>query len=372
MINLFCLGINHRTAPVEIREKFWFSNDEALAFLSAMKGQKFKEAVLVSTCNRTELYFVPKTEYPNGTPLWHTLASFKKVNELPKPDHFYSLGSFAAVKHLLRVSSGLDSMVVGDVQILGQIKDSFILAQEHAATGITLNRLFNKALHVGKRVRTETELGEGAVSVSYAAAELSSKIFEDLSKKTALLIGAGETGELTTRHLLDKKLGNLIITNRTRERAEELASKLGGSVSDFSNLAAEIKNADIIVSSINIANYILTAQDMKQAMKQRSNRPLVIIDIGVPRNIDPACNKIDNVFYHDIDALNHIIDVNLAHRNAEIPKTQKIILDELIEFGHWYNSLQLTPTIQQLRESIEAIRLSEVDKHKHRFSPEQL
>ncbi len=372
MINIFCLGINHRTAPVEVREKLWFSPDEIKSFLASTKGIKFSEAVLVSTCNRTELYFIPKGNYPNGSPLWQYVSTVKNVNSVVQPEHFYHFTSFNALKHLLRVSSGLDSMVLGDVQILGQIKDSFMLAQELTSTGLILNRLFNKALHVGKRVRTETELGEGAVSISYAAAELSSKIFEDLSKKTALLIGAGETGELTTRHLLDKKLGKLVVTNRTRERAEELVGKLGGNVVDFSQLTSEIKNADIIVSAVNSPNFILSAPDIKQAMKQRGNRPLVVIDIGVPRNIDPACNKIDNVFYHDIDALSHIIDMNLAHRQAEVPKAQHIILDEIIEFGNWYNSLQVTPTIQHLRESIEAIRLSEIEKQRHHFNPEQM
>ncbi len=372
MINLFCLGINHRTAPIEIREKFSFSNDELRAYLTSTKGLKFSEVVLVSTCNRTELYFVPKNEYPNGTPLWQTLASAKNVSGIVKPENFYHLSSYNAVKHLLRVASGIDSMVLGDIQILGQIKDSFLLAREISTTGVTLTRLFNKALHVGKRVRTETALGEGAVSVSYAATELASKIFDDLSKRTALLIGAGETGELTTKNLLEKKLGKLLIANRTRERAEELVGKFGGSVVEFSNLTNELKNADIVVSSINIPTHILTAADIKQAMKQRGNRPLVIVDIGVPRNIDPACNKIDNVFYHDIDALSHIIDVNLAHRKAEVPKVQKIILDELIDFSNWYNSLQVTPTIQQLRESVEAIRRGELEKHRHHFSDEQL
>jgi glutamyl-tRNA reductase len=372
MINVFCLGINHRTAPVEVREKFSFSNDELRAFLSSTKGQKFNEVVLVSTCNRTELYFVPKNEYPNGTPLWQTLASAKNISGIVKPENFYHLSSYNAVKHLLRVAAGIDSMILGDIQILGQIKDSFLLAREISTCGVTLTRLFNKSLHVGKRVRTETALGEGAVSVSYAATELASKIFDDLSKRTALLIGAGETGELTTKNLLEKKLGKLLIANRTRERAEELVGKFGGSVVEFSNLTNELKNADIVVSSINIPTHILTAADIKQAMKQRGNRPLVIIDIGVPRNIDPACNKIENVFYHDIDALSHIIDVNLAHRKEEVPKVQQIILDELIDFSNWYNSLQVTPTIQQLRESVESIRRGELEKHRHHFSDEQL
>ncbi len=371
MMNIYCLGINHRTAPVDVREQLWFSQEESRNYLSSVKGQKFNEAVIVSTCNRTELYFVPKGEYPNGMPLWQTLSTFKQTQTNVQPSHFFHLASYHAANHLLRVASGIDSMVLGDVQILGQIKDAFLLGQELGASGITLNRLFTKALHVGKRVRTETSLGEGAVSVSYAAAELASKIFEDMSKKTALLIGAGETGELTTRHMLDKNLGKLIVTNRTRERADELVSKLGGNVLDFTRFKQELTSVDIIISSINIPDYILSEADIKRAMKHRGNRPLVIIDIGVPRNIEPTCNKIDNVFYHDIDALHHIIDLNLAQRRSEIPKVHGIILDELIDFGNWYNSLQVTPTIQELRDSVESIRRNEIEKHKHHFSSDQ-
>lgn len=370
-MNIHCLGINHRTAPIEIREQLWFSNDEVHSFLPLLKDVHMTECVLVSTCNRTELYYLPRNGEDKGTPYWKMLATHKRAGSDVQQHHFYGLTSLNCVKHLYNVAGGVDSMVLGDVQILGQIKDAFAVAQDCKSTGIMLNRLFTKALHVGKRVRTETEIGEGAVSVSYAAAELAAKIYEDLSKRTTLLIGAGETGKLTAKHLQGKGLGKLLLANRTRERAVAVAAQLGGIVVDFQNITGELAKADIVISSVNTSEYILSTTDLQLAMKQRNNRPLFLIDIGVPRNIDPEANGIDNVFLHDIDALNHIIDTNLARRRAELPKVHRIVLDEITEFSTWANSLQVSPTIQQLRDQFETIRASEVEKHRHHFTPEK-
>jgi glutamyl-tRNA reductase len=248
------------------------------------------------------------------------------------------------------------------VQILNQMKEGFTIAQEVHSTGIILNRLFHTAFHVGKRVRTETEITEGAVSISYAAAELATRIFEDLSKRTALLIGAGETGKLTAKHLMGRNLGTLLLANRTRQRAEDLVAQLGGRAIDYGMITQELAHADILISAVESPGYVLSAQDIRQMMKARANRPLFLIDIGVPRNIDPDANAIDNVFLHDIDALTHIVDQNLAHRRAEIPKIQNIVAAEIEGFTHWHDSLQVTPTIQQLREQFESIRSTELDK----------
>jgi glutamyl-tRNA reductase len=369
-MNIHCLGINHRTAAIEIREKLWFSSKEIAPVLAALKEHSMKESVLVSTCNRTELYYVPRDDSANGEQLWKTLARHKGTESSVEEKHFYSLSSTNAVKHIFSVASGIDSMVLGDVQILSQMKEAFTIAQTSQTTGILLNRLFNNAFHVGKRSRTETEIGEGAVSVSYAAAELATKIFEDLSKRTALLIGAGETGKLTAKHLASRELGNLLLANRTMKRAEELVAHLGGRAIEFEKIHAELSHVDIVISSVDATQYILSAADIRKAMKSRGNKPLFIIDIGVPRNIDPSANTIENVFLHDIDALNHIIDQNLAHRKAEIPKIQNIILDETTQFEMWHHSLDVTPTIQQLREQFEEIRHMEVEKHINHFSPD--
>jgi glutamyl-tRNA reductase len=370
-MNIYCLGINHRTAPIEIREKLWFSAGEVPAVLAALKEGAMTECALVSTCNRTELYYVPSGAQANGSPLWRTLAAKKNAEDAFQDQHFYTFEGMEAVRHLYRVVSGIDSMVLGDVQIISQVKEAFLSAQAHHTTGILLNRLYNNALHAGKRARTETEIGEGAVSVSYAAAELASKIFSDLSKRTAMLVGAGETGKLTAKHLQGRSLGRMVFANRTRAHAERLAEVLGGgSVVDFERMAAEIPNVDILISSVNSTSHVLTAAEIRQAMRSRGNRPLFIIDIGVPRNIDPAANTIENVFLHDIDGLNQIIDGNLAHRKAELPKVERIVEEEAAAFEHWYQSLDVSPTIQQLREAFEQIRSEEVGKHAHHFDRE--
>lgn len=369
-MNIFCLGINHRTAPVEIREKLWFSRDETGAALPELQRGGIRELVLVSTCNRTELYFSSKDEYSAADGPWELLARQKKAEGLGA-ENFYLLRSIGAVKHIFGVASGIDSMVLGDVQILNQMKEAFAFAQERRTTGLLMNRLFNTAFHVGKRSRTETEIGDGAVSVSYAAAELASKIFEDLSKRSALLIGAGETGELTAKHLKSRELGDLIITNRTRSRAEDLASRLEGKVADFERLMDEMRHVDIVISSVESPSHVVAEKELRAAMKQRGNRPLFIIDIGVPRNVEHTARKIDNIFLYDIDDLNQIIEKNLDHRRGEVPKIHRIILDELSQFKSWHDGLEVTPTIQQLRDQFESIRTEEVKKQIHRFPAEK-
>lgn len=361
-MNLHCLGINHRTAPIEVREKMWFSADDARPALSILREGHFRECVLISTCNRTELYYVLPDRLTNGSPAWKTLSALKHDQGVIQEHHFYHLSSLKAAQHLFKLASGIDSMVLGDIQILNQLKSAFALAQESRTSGLLLNRLFNNALHVGKRVRTETEIDDGAISVGYAAAELATKIFQDLSGKTALLIGAGETGELTAKHLHGHRLGRLLITNRTRDRAEALRTQLEGSVVDFEQLKTVLPKVDIVISSVAVPGYVLSKADLQDAMKQRDNRTLVIIDLGMPRNIDPGANTLGNVFLNDIDTLNDIVDRNLERRKAEIPDVQRIILEELVKFNEWHNSLQVGPTIQDLRSQFEHIRQEEVTK----------
>ncbi|HEY6192915.1 MAG TPA: glutamyl-tRNA reductase [Bacteroidota bacterium] len=367
-MNLHCVGINHRTAPLEVREQLWFSAQEARSLVQSLHERQLPECVLISTCNRTELYYTTRDESSNGSPMWTVLANHKGASGAGG-DHFYTIGSLNAVKHLFNVASGIDSMVVGDIQILNQIKEAYAISHELAAMGSVMNRVFDTALRIGKRARTETEISSGAVSVSYAAAELSSKIFSDLSKRSALLIGAGETGSLTAKHLVGRNVGTLLLTNRTRMHAEAIAPDLGGRVVDFESFLGEINHVDIVICSIQAPSYVLSAQDLRQAMKLRGNRPLFLIDLGVPRNIDPEANSIENIFLHDLDALNRFVEKNLRHRTAEVPKVRQIVLDELIQFNRWYGSLEVNPTIEQLRDHVEAIRRAEVEKHLRHFSP---
>jgi glutamyl-tRNA reductase len=375
-MNLVAVGINHRTAPLEVREKLWMSSDEIRAAVAALKGKPFSECFIVSTCNRTELYGVYNSNGssidtpPDINGLKDQLIGFKYASGDVKREHLYHMVSANAIRHLFKVASGIDSMVIGDIQILSQIKDDFNIAYEEKAAGPFLHRLLQSTYHVGKRTRTETTITEGAVSVSYAAVELANKIFSDLSKKTALLIGAGETGELTAKHLVGRGIGGIFVANRTRAKAEELVATLGGKAVDFESLQQMLSQVDIVVSSITSAQYVITKNDVQRAMKERSHKPLFIIDIGVPRNIDPGANNIDNVFLHDMDAISVIIDRNVQKRKAEIPRVNEIVFEELTEFHNWYNSLQVNPTIHDLRTHFEQVRQEEVEKNINRFSAE--
>ncbi len=368
-MNLLSIGANHRTAPIDIRERLYFSEKELeRAYEVLLNKYGFKEAVIVSTCNRTEIYTVTNPFTMRYGDLLNFIKEQKNASDFVKPEYFYRQFASGAANHLFSVASGIDSMIVGDIQILAQIKDAYYYAEQKKTTGFLMNRVFNTAFRVGKRARNETEIGEGAVSISYAAVELASKIFADLSKKRALLIGAGETGELTAKHLKNKGIGELRITNRTRQRSQELADRIGGRVVEFENFIGELKQCDIVISSISSDEHILKAPMLQGIMKQRGSEPLFIIDIGVPRNIDPACNKYESVFLHDIDSLKHIIDRNLEKRKAEIPIIEKIIREELVELFKWYNSLKLNPTISDLRQMFEFIRQAEVEKHINRFN----
>ncbi len=367
-MNLRSIGISHTSASVETREKMWMSPDEIREALKQLHTKFFDECMIVSTCNRTEVYGIPPQPGVNDLDLKQFLIGLKGATGLVAPDHFYTNDSGEAVNHLFQVAAGIDSMVIGDIQILGQVKEAFQLAQEMDRLGPVLNRLMQATLHLGKRVRTETSICEGAVSVSYAAVELASKIFEDLSRKSVLMIGAGETGELAAKHLAGKGIGDIRIANRTRAKAEALAAQLGGSAVDYEHLVDALRTADIVITSVTSPSYIVGPAEVHKVMKMRSNNPLFIIDIGVPRNVDPSCGKIENVFLYDLDSLSAVVDGNLKLRKAEIPRVMEIIRDETDAFFRWYNALQVGPTIHDLREALETIRREEVEKNINRFA----
>lgn len=370
-MNIHSIGISHHTAALEVREKMWLSDEEIKATLPRLKQeQHLAECVLVSTCNRTELYGVAGGDAVDDSALKSFLIDAKRAAPSVGAGHFVSAQAGGAIHHLFRVAAGIESMVIGDVQILGQIKDGFNLAKESGTMGPVMNRLMQSTLHVGKRVRTETSICEGAVSVSYAAVELASKIYADLAKKSVLLIGAGETGELTLRHLVGKGIGQVKVANRTRERAEALVAAMGGTVVDYEEIVDTLRSVDIVITSVTSPSYIVQPDEVHRVMKQRSNNPLFIIDIGLPRNVNPAAGKIENVFLYDIDALSTIVDRNLDRRRGEIPKVTRIIREELISFFRWQNTLEVGPTIQEFRESLEAIRVQEVTRNINRFRPE--
>jgi glutamyl-tRNA reductase len=372
LLNLYSIGISHHTASLDVREKMWMSADEIRAAVIHLRERYFDECMLVSTCNRTELYGIGKNGSIPDLELRQFLIATKGNAGTVTPEHFTGSLSEEAVRHLFAVAAGIDSMVIGDIQILNQVKEAFQLSTELSAMGPVMNRLMQATLHVGKRVRTETSICEGAVSVSYAAVELASKIFADLSQKSVLLIGAGETGELTLKHLVGKSIGEVKIANRTRAKAEALLESLQvrGAVIDYENMIDGLRSVDIVITSVNSPSYVVGPEDVQKVMKQRSNNPLFIIDIGVPRNVNPSANKVDNVFVYDLDSLKTIVDKNLDRRKGDLPRVHAIIDEELGAFSRWYNSLQVNPTIQELREAIETIRHQEVEKNINRFKPE--
>jgi glutamyl-tRNA reductase len=369
-MKLLSIGINHRTASVEVRERMWLSPEETVQALAALREKFFEECMLVSTCNRTEVYGILKEVDPDVAAIKKFLIDMRSASDGVQPDHFIAQVNGAAVHHLFKVAAGVDSMVIGDIQVLNQIKEAFQISRSEGAMGPALNKLMQATLHVGKRTRTETTICEGAVSVSYAAVELAGKIFADLTRRSALLVGAGETGELTLKHLVSKGVGRVKIANRTREKAEALVADFGGEVVDFGALTDALRTVDIVIISVNSPFPILSAESVGRVMRQRSHNPLFIIDIGVPRNVDPASRKIDNVFLYDIDSLSAIVDRNVVRRKAEIPKVTRIIREELVSFFRWYNSLEVAPTIQDLRNAFEGIRVQEVEKNLNRFRPE--
>ncbi len=367
---IYQVGINHRTAEVEARERMWFSDDEIRAFLPLMNQKFFEECFMISTCNRTELYGVMKNNGDADTAdnIIEEMIRFKNAGAIVTPQHFYRLKDFFAATHLFKVATGIDSMVLGDVQILNQIRDHYAIASYIGSSGPVMNKLLQSAVHAGKRTKTETEISKGAVSISYAAVDLTAKVFFDLSQKKVLLIGAGETGELTAKHLAARGIGKLIITNRTARKAEELAQTFQATTVPFESFIDTVAEADIVISSVGATEYILTAEKLKTVMNKRTSSPLLIVDIGVPRNIDPAINSFENVFLHDLDSLSHIVEQNYARRKSCIPAVNAIMLEELNEFNRWYQSHAIAPTIDGLRDLYDAIRKEEMDVHIHKFS----
>jgi glutamyl-tRNA reductase len=368
-MNLIAISINHRTAPVELREAVYLKEDEIRPFINLAKENQIKEGLILSTCNRTEIFGIPNSNETSHEKFQSLLLDFKPAQSITE-QHFQKFVSRDAIKHLFCVATGIDSLLVGDNQVFKQVKDSFQIAEETNFAGYIMHRIFDAAIRAGKRAITETTISEGAVTVSYAAVQLTEKIFSNLSKKSALVIGTGETGEIAAKHLSEKGIGSLSVTNRTQEKAEKLAEKLNAKVIPFTEFRESIHRFDIIISATASPEILIRKDDVKAALKKRSNNPMILMDIAVPRDIDPETRKIDYVFYHDLDSLNIIVEQNLVKRKSEIPKVEKIIEEELDTFWEWYNSLQAAPAIKDLRDFFEEIRNEEVEKNKNKFASE--
>ncbi len=367
-MDLIVVGLNHRTAPLEVRERIAFDENEVVAALSrTLKERVLSEAILLSTCNRTEFYGLSTDNGAAEMYIRGLIAKAKSVDLTAHPGYAYTLTRLESVRHLLRVAAGLDSMVLGESQILGQVRRAHELSLESGACGLTMNRLLQSAVLVGRRVRNETGLGAGAVSVASAAAELAGKIFEDLSVRSVLLIGVGEMGTLTARHMVERGVKKLTIANRTFSKAEELARELSGTAVPLDRVETALASVDIAISSTGSTVPIVSRSLMQSIVSRRGGKPIFIIDIAVPRDFEASIGELDGVFLHDIDDMNLLVDRNLVKRRAEIPKAETIVEHEVEAFVAWRSSLAATPVIKRLRERVEELRSQEVERHRKRF-----
>lgn len=360
------LGVNHKTTPLAVREKLALSSgyEEPLHALGQLTA--LKEYYLLSTCNRVEVLFTCRNaEQARQLVLDHLFTSSITPEELDK--YVYRYVNSEAVEHLFLVAASLDSMIVGEAQILGQLKEAYRHATKAGSTGFILNKLLHKSFSVAKRVRTETRIGAYAVSISYAAVELARKIFGELAGKKVMLVGAGEMAELAAEHLVGQGVQEVIVANRTLQRAVNLARCYNGRAVSLEELLDQLQHVDIIISSTGAPDLILKKEDVRPVMRERRNRPLFFIDIAVPRDLDPAINDLDNVYLYDIDDLMHVVEMNKSERDKEAVKAQRIIAEETIKFGKWLANMESTPTIVQLRASIERQVRSEVEKTMGRF-----
>jgi glutamyl-tRNA reductase len=358
---LLLLGVNHKTTPVEVREKIALSNgyEEPLAALKKIVG--LKEYYLLSTCNRVELLLVAEAE----SNVEEDIIDFLFGDMVSRNDcrqYLYLLYDKDAVHHLFMVAASLDSMVVGEAQILGQLKDAYRHAAHFGCTGPLLNKLIHRAFSVAKRVRTETAIGSSAVSISYAAVQLAKKIFGNLADKNVLLVGAGEMAELAAEHLVGQGVGSVTVANRTLSRAVDLAKRFKGKAVSITELVSQLEHVDIIISSTGAKEIILHKDQVKSVMRSRMNRSLFFIDIAVPRDLDPELNEIANVYLYDIDDLSNVVEINKSERDKEAVKATRIVDEEMLKFERWFLGLAVTPTIQALKEKMDGIGQSELDR----------
>ncbi len=355
------IGMNHKTAPVELRERLAYgpgNPDEILNYL--MDLEPVKEALYLSTCNRVEAIVVTDDEDAARRAVVSHVCNMGNISQDNIFNFIYMHKDLDAVRHIFRVAASLDSMVVGEPQILGQIKEAYARAVRLRSTGVILNGLMHRAFHVAKKVRSETGICESAVSVSYAAVELAKKIFDTLFEKKVLLIGAGEMSELTARYLMRQGVKEVVVANRTFKRAMELASKFGSHPISFEEIDSYLVEADIVITSTASPGFVITRDRVRGIMRKRRNRPLFFIDIAVPRDVEPEVNEQNNIYLYDIDDLKGIAQMNMEQRRQEAIKAERIIEEEVIMFDKWLKTLDIVPTIISLKNKADAILKKEL------------
>ena len=368
-MRLFAVGISHRTAPVELRECLDFSRRGLDAALEALATRNLaREAVVLSTCNRAEIYGAAGAEAAVEA-CARFIADYNAVPWDAVAPHLVTYRGSKAADHLFRVAAGLDSLVVGEPQILGQVKSAYASAAGLKTTGALTNRLFASAFTVGKRVRSETRLGEGAVSVSYAAIALAKKIFGELKGLNVLILGAGDMAKLTGVHLRAQHVKQLTIASRTLQSAETLARSLDGQAVPWAGIGDALGAADIVVTATGASEPVLTRGRVEEAMRPRRARPLFVIDIAVPRDVDPEVARLDQVFLYNIDDLHTIVQENLSRRSTEIERAEAIVREEVNRFGAWMQSREVLPTVIALRERFDEIRQAELKRLESKLAP---
>ena len=367
-MELFTVGVSHRTTPIELRERVDFARaglEPALAGLAARNI--VREMVVLSTCNRAEIYAAADTDDAIAA-VAAFFSEYHQVHPDTLQEHLYVRRGAEATRHLFRVASGLDSLVVGEPQILGQVKSAYAAASEEHYTGTLLNRLFHTAFAAGKRVRSETGLGEWSVSISYAAIALARKIFGDMNRLSVVVLGSGEMAKLTAIHLRGQGVQDMTIASRTRSAGERLAAHVAARVADWEHRDAAMMEADILVTATGAPEIILTRAQLERVMRSRRERPLFIIDIAVPRDVDSAAADVEQVFLYNIDDLQGIVQNNLSRRTAELAAAEAIIQQETDTFVAWMQSRDMIPTVVALRQRFEAIRRAELSRLKHKLS----
>jgi glutamyl-tRNA reductase len=362
-MNVILVGMNHKTAPLEIRERLSFAcGDNVRPLEEILRAPAVKEALYLSTCNRVEVLARAEDMEEAIARVKDFILRHGNLDTVELERCLYVYCGSDAVRHLFRVTSSLDSMVMGEPQILGQMKEAYRDCLEQKSSGIILNKLLHHAFRAAKRVRTETAIANNAVSVSFAAVEMAKKVLGSLEGKSVLLVGAGEMSELAARHLLSNGVGKIFVVNRTYSRAVQVAEEFQGIPSGFDHLEEKLREADIVISSTGAAGHIITPAMIHAALRRRKNRLLFLIDIAVPRDVDPEVGRIDNVYLFNIDDLQGVVDENLRNRLKEADKAEVIIGEEVLKFAEWYNTLEVVPTIVSLREKVESILRAEMEK----------
>jgi glutamyl-tRNA reductase len=365
-MHLVLVGTSHHRAPVELREQLFVSapeNPELVRRLAAEEG----EAVVLSTCNRTELYVVDPDPEAAQARSFAELAALSAMSESEIAPSLYTLRDEAAALHLFRVSASLDSLIPGEAQILGQVRGAYETAKGAGTAGSILHRLFRQALRVGRRVRSETAIGENPASISSAAAELAERVFGALEGKRILVLGAGKMSDLAAVNLISRGVESVFVANRSIERAERLARRFGGRAAGLDAVEAELEDVDIVVASTGARGYVLSAEQVERAMRKRRGRPIFFVDIAVPRDIDPAVNEIEGCYLYDVDDLERVVEESVAGRREEAVRAEAIVAEEAEDFRAWELSLDVVPAIASLRARAESIRTGELERAQARL-----